>query len=51
MKTVTIGVMCDGFSITIDDCTYYIDQEEDPTPKLEKLFKSLGFKVEVEEHY
>lgn len=51
MKTVTIGIMCDAFSITIDDCTYYISQEDDPSIELSRLFNEMGYHVEVSEDY
>ena len=52
MKTiVTIGIEAGAFSITIDGKRYRIDQEDDPSIELTKLFKSLGYHVEISEDY
>ena len=48
---VTIGIEAGAFSITIDGERYHIDQEDDPSIELTKLFKSLGYHVEISEDY
>ena len=48
---VTIGIEAGAFSITINDVRYHIDQEDDPSVELTKLFKSLGYHVEISEDY
>lgn len=48
---VTIGIEAGAFSITIGDKRYHIDQEDDPSIELTKLFKSLGYHVEISEDY
>lgn len=48
---VTIGIEAGAFSITINDVRYHIDQEDDPSIELSKLFKSLGYHVEISEDY
>ena len=48
---VTIGIEAGAFSITIDGRRYHIDQEDDPSIELTKLFKSLGYSVEISEDY
>lgn len=48
---VTIGIEAGAFSITIDGARYHIDQEDDPSVELGKLFKSLGYHVEISEDY
>ena len=50
-STVTIGIEAGAFSITIGDKRYHIDQEDDPSIELTKLFKSLGYNVEISEDY
>ena len=48
---VTIGIEAGAFSITIDGKRYHIDQEDDPSIELTKLFKRLGYHVEISEDY
>ena len=48
---VAIGIEAGSFSITIDGRRYRIDQEDDPSIELTKLFKSLGYHVEISEDY
>ena len=48
---VTIGIEAGAFSITIGGKRYRIDQEDDPSIELTKLFKSLGYHVEISEDY
>ena len=48
---VTIGIEAGAFSITINDVRYHIDQEDDPSIELSKLFKSLGYRVETSEDH
>ena len=48
---VTIGIEAGDFSITIDGRRYRIDQEDAPSIELTKLFKSLGYHVEISEDY
>ena len=47
---VTIGIEAGAFSITIDGKRYRIDLD-DPSIELTKLFKSLGYHVEISEDY
>lgn len=49
--TVTIGIEAGAFSITVDGRYYHVDQEDDPSIELTKLFKSLGYHVEISEDY
>lgn len=52
MKTiVAIGIEAGAFSITVNGKRYHIDQEDDPSIELTKLFKSLGYHVEISEDY
>lgn len=51
METVTIGIEAGAFSITIGGKHYRIDQEDDPSLELTRLFKSLGYHVEISEDY
>ena len=37
--------------VTIGGRRYHIDQEDDPSIELTKLFKSLGYHVEISEDY
>jgi hypothetical protein len=48
---VTIGIAADGFSITINNKRYWINQEDDPSEKLSELFESLGYVVQIGEEY
>lgn len=41
-ETVTIGIEHGTFSITINGTRYHINQEDDPSVELAKLFKALG---------
>lgn len=50
-KTVTIGIEAGAFSITINGTRYHIDQEDDPSVELKKLFKALGHKVKISEDW
>lgn len=50
-ETVTIGIEAGAFSITIGGKRYRIDQEDDPSVELTKLFKNLGYNVEISEDY
>lgn len=50
-STVTIGIEAGAFIITICGKRYHIDQEDDPSIDLTKLFKSLGYDVEISEDY
>ena len=50
-STVIIGIEAGAFSITVNDKRYHIDQEDDPSVELSKLFKSLGYEVEISEDY
>lgn len=49
--TVIIGIEAGAFSITLDGRRYHIDQEDDPSVELSKLFTALGYKVEISEDY
>ena len=52
MKTiVTIGIEAGAFSITVEGRRYHIDQEDDPSIELTKLFESLGYHVDISEVY
>lgn len=51
METVTIGIEAGAFSITIGGRRYHIDQEDDPSVELTKLFVGLGYNVEISEDY
>ncbi len=48
---VTIGIEAGAFSITIGGKRYHIDQEDDPSVDLTKLFENLGYDVEISEDY
>lgn len=48
---VIIGIEAGAFSITLDSKRYRIDQEDDPSVELSKLFTALGYKVEISEDY
>ncbi len=48
---VIIGIEAGAFSISLDGKRYHIDQEDDPSIELAKLFKKLGYKVEISEDY
>ena len=48
---VIISIEAGAFSITLDGKRYHIDQEDDPSVELSKLFKALGYKVEISEDY
>lgn len=50
-STVIIGIESDGFSITISGKRYRIDQEDDPSLELTKLFENLGYEVEISADY
>lgn len=50
-STVTIGIESGAFSITIGGKRYHIDQEDDPSVELQKLFESFGYNVEISEDY
>ena len=51
-STVTIGIEAgEAFSITIGGKRYHIDQEDDPSVELSKLFEALGYEVEISEDY
>lgn len=50
-STVTIGIEAGAFSITIGGKRYHIDQEDDPSIELTKLFENLGYEVEISEDY
>lgn len=50
-STVTIGIEAGAFSITIGGKRYRIDQEDDPSVELTKLFEYLGYTVEISEDY
>lgn len=50
-STVTIGIEAGAFSITINGKRYHIDQEDDPSVELTKLFEDLGYNVEISEDY
>lgn len=51
VKEITISIAADGFTITLDDTHYYINQEDDPSIKLRELFESIGYTVSIEEDY
>lgn len=50
-STVIIGIEAGAFSIAIGGKRYHIDQEDDPSVELTKLFKDLGYEVEISEDY
>lgn len=50
-STVTIGIEAGAFSITIGGTQYRIDEEDDPSVELTKLFEDLGYNVEISEDY
>ena len=48
---IEIGIACDGFTIILDGVHYHVDQEDDPSLELSKLFESMGYTVTVSEFY
>lgn len=48
---IIIGEACDGFSITIGDKRWTLNQEDPPGKKLAAVFKELGFEATVEEEF
>ena len=48
---VIIGIEAGTFSITLNGLRYHIDQEDDPSVELTKLFESIGYVVEISEDY
>lgn len=49
---ITIGIQCDGFSITLPNGKRVdVNQEDDHAEKLTEIFQELNFAVEVEEEY
>lgn len=50
-KFVIIGIEAGAFSITLDGKRYRIDQEDDPSVEMTKLFESIGYVVEISEDY
>lgn len=49
--TITIGIEAGAFTITLNGIRYHIDQEDDPSIELSKLFNEMGYHVEVDEDY
>lgn len=49
---ITIGIKCDGFSITLPNGKRVdVNQEDDHAEKLSEIFRELGFNIKIKEEY